>query len=208
VGAGFPRPPLDPSASDVTAAARRPASTTPSTRPSQTTPFFVNVQWREAAAGGREGLGMGGLVFQGTKATMPISRLGYEIIPDPKINPINTVSAILGGHPIGGPQPIDEPKDQLWTTPQQDKSGNALEAYKLHARNFLDCIKSRNQPNSDLESGHQIATACHLSNISMRVGRKLNWDPQKEQIQNDPEASAMLTRPFRDPWDKELKALL
>jgi len=169
--------------------------------------YVVNVQWREAAAGGREGLGMGGLVFQGTKATMPISRLGYEILPDSKINPINTFSAILGGHPIGGPQPIDEPKDQLWTKPDTDKSGNALEAYKLHARNFLDCIKSRNQPNSDLESGHQIATACHLSNISLRTGRKITWDPAKEEIIGDPAAAEMLTRPYRNPWDKELAAL-
>jgi predicted dehydrogenase len=169
--------------------------------------FIVNVQWREAAAGGREGLGMGGLVFQGTHATMPISRLGYEIIPDPKIHPTNTVAAILGGHPIGGPQPLDEPKDQLWTKPDSDKSGNALQAYQLHARNFLDSIKSRQQPNSDLESGHQIATACHLSNISLRTGRKLTWDAQKEEIQNDPEASAMLTRSYRDPWDKELAAI-
>ena len=139
---------------------------------------------------------------------MPISRLGYDILPDPKINPINTVSSILGGHPIGGPQPIDEPKDQLWTKPDTDKSGNALEAYKLHARNFLDCIKTRNQPNSDLESGHQIATACHLSNISLRTARKITWDAAKEEIIGEPEAAAMLSRPYREPWDKELKPLL
>jgi len=168
--------------------------------------FSVSVQYREASAG-REGQGMGGLVFQGTKATMPISRLGYEIIPDPKVNPINTVSAILGGHPVGGPQPIDEPKDQLWTQAEQDKSGNANEAYKLHARNFLDCIKSRQTPASDLESGHQIVTACHLANISLRTGRKLNWDAQSEQITGDSAANEMLTRPYRSPWDKELRAL-
>jgi len=170
--------------------------------------FVVNVQWREASAGGREGLGMGGLVFQGTKATMPISRLGYEILPDPKVNPINTVAAIIGGHPIGGPQPVDEPKDQFWTKPETDKSGNAMEAYKQHARNFLDCIKTRNQPNSDLESGHQIATACHLSNLSLHTGRKITWDAAKEEIVGDPAASEMLTRPYRKPWDKELTVLI
>src|SRR5258706_11465134 len=169
--------------------------------------FIVNVQWREAAAGGREGLGMGGLVFQGTKATMPISRLGYEIIPDQRINPVNTVAAILGGHPVGGPQPIEEPKDQFWTKAEVDKSGNAMEAYKLHARNFLDCVKSRATPNSDLESGHQIVAACHLSNISLRIGRKLAWDASREEITGDSAASEMLKRPYRAPWDKELVAL-
>jgi predicted dehydrogenase len=168
--------------------------------------FTVSCQYREASAG-REGQGMGGLVFQGTHATMPISRLGYEIIPDPKVHPINTVSAILGGHPIGGPQPIPEPKDQFWTQNEEDKSGNANEAYKLHARNFLDSIKSRQQPLSDLESAHQTVTACHLSNISLKTGRKLNWDSAKQEITADPQASSMLTRAYRSPWDKELKAL-
>ena len=77
-----------------------------------------------------------------------------------------------------------------------------------HARNFLDCVKSRQQPLSDLESGHQIATACHLSNISLRLGgRKLVWDADHEEVVGDKEANAMLVRPYRAPWDKELKAL-
>jgi predicted dehydrogenase len=168
--------------------------------------FVVSCQYREASAG-REGQGMGGLVFQGTRATMPISRLGFEIIPDAKVHPINTVSAILGGHPVGGPQPIPEPKDQTWTKPEVDKSGNAMEAYKLHTRNFLDCIKSRKEPVSDLKSGHEIVTACHLANISLRTGRKINWDAQKEEIIGDAEANAMLTRPYRAPWDRELSAM-
>jgi predicted dehydrogenase len=101
-----------------TTSARPPIA--PQTRPTlPSTPFFVNVQWREAAAGGPAGLGMGGLVFQGTHATMPISRAGFDIIPDPKVNPQNTVAAILGGHPIGGPQPIDEPKTNSGPPPNK-----------------------------------------------------------------------------------------
>jgi nitrite reductase/ring-hydroxylating ferredoxin subunit len=58
-----------------------------------------------------------------------------------------------------------------------------------------------------LQSGHEIATACHLSNISLRTGRKLVWDADKEEIVGDPEANAMLVRPYRAPWDAELRAL-
>jgi len=83
-----------------------------------------------------------------------------------------------------------------------------MEDYKRHARNFLDCVKSRGQPVSDLESGHQVATTCHLANISLRSGNKLNWDAEKEEIVGDPKASAMLERPYRRPWDAELRALL
>jgi nitrite reductase/ring-hydroxylating ferredoxin subunit len=96
----------------------------------------------------------------------------------------------------------------MWTTPEKDETGNAIKDYARHARNFLDCVKSRATPLSDLQSGHEVAIACHLSNISLRTGRKLVWDAEKEEITGDPEANAMLTRPYRAPWDAELKALI
>ena len=68
-------------------------------------------------------------------------------------------------------------------------------------------MKSRKEPNSDLESGHRVTTVCHLANISMKVGRKLRWDVEKEEIIGDAEAAGMLERPYRKPWDAELRAL-
>jgi hypothetical protein len=72
----------------------------------------------------------------------------------------------------------------------------------------LDCVKSRQQPVSDLESGHRVATACHLANIALRLGRTVRWDAKQETVLDDAEAMAMLERPYRAPWDKELKALI
>ena len=60
---------------------------------------------------------------------------------------------------------------------------------------------------ADLESGHRVATTCHLANISLRTGRKIRWDADKEQIIADPEAARMLVRPYRQPWDNELRGL-
>jgi predicted dehydrogenase len=71
---------------------------------------------------------------------------------------------------------------------------------KNHYQNFLDCIKSRQKPIADIEVGHRTATVCHLGNMAVRLGRKLQWDPAKEQIVGDEEAAAMLTRPYRAPW--------
>ena len=51
-------------------------------------------------------------------------------------------------------------------------------------------------------------TACHLANISLRTGRKVKWDPEKEEIIGDREASAMMRRSYRKPWDDVLKSLL
>ena len=50
------------------------------------------------------------------------------------------------------------------------------------------------------------AVACHLANISLRLGRKIHWDPEREEIAGDPEASALLVRPYRKPWDEVLRS--
>ena len=72
-----------------------------------------------------------------------------------------------------------------------------------HMGNFFDCIKTRNKPISDVSSQHRSVSACHLANISMRLGRKLQWDPQKEEFVGDSDANAMLSRPQRAPYTIE-----
>ena len=66
-----------------------------------------------------------------------------------------------------------------------------------HMRNFIECVRERAKPISDVFSHHRALTTCHLANISLRVGRKLNWDPVKQQIVGDDEANKMLSRPQR-----------
>jgi hypothetical protein len=139
---------------------------------------------------------------------MTLGRDGYEISADKKENPTNIVARIIGGHPVGGPQPVPEPKDQGWTEPARDSSGDWKDQYVQHTRNFLECIRSRKEPNSDLESAHRVATVCHLANISLRTGRKVRWDAEKELIIGDSEANQMLERPYRPPWNAELRALV
>ncbi|HEX5106689.1 MAG TPA: Gfo/Idh/MocA family oxidoreductase [Pirellulaceae bacterium] len=75
-----------------------------------------------------------------------------------------------------------------------------LTVSKNHYANFLDCVKSREKPICDVEIGHRSATVCHLGNMAIRLGRKIQWDPAKEQILGDDGAAAMLTRPYREPW--------
>jgi hypothetical protein len=85
--------------------------------------------------------------------------------------------------------------------------GSSDEQMLEHKRDFLDAIKSRRPPIADVEEGHQVATACHLANLSLRLGRKLRWNPQTEEIIGDPEAAAQLVRPYRKPWDEVLRSL-
>jgi Oxidoreductase family, C-terminal alpha/beta domain len=61
-------------------------------------------------------------------------------------------------------------------------------------------VKSRAKPICDVEIGHRSATVCHLGNIAIRLGRKINWDPVKEIIVGDEEAAKWVSRPYRAPW--------
>ncbi len=72
--------------------------------------------------------------------------------------------------------------------------------------NFIQCIKTREEPFHPVEDLQRVSTMTHMGNISMLLGRKLNWDLQKEEFINDAGANAMRSREERDPW--KLKKLL
>jgi predicted dehydrogenase len=147
------------------------------------------------------------LEFHGTNGTLGISRKGFTLTADPLIPPENTVPQFTGAHPVGGPQPVKGVAPKPRTDNIEDQSGDGRAQFVDHVRNFLDCVRSRKQPVSDLESGHRTVTACHLANLALRLGRKLRWDAARETIVGDVEAAGALVRPYRAPWDSELKAL-
>jgi predicted dehydrogenase len=69
-----------------------------------------------------------------------------------------------------------------------------------HHRNFLDCVKSREDPISNAEVSHRSSTVCHAGNICLRLGRGLHWDPDAEHFIGDDEANRMMARSMRAPW--------
>jgi predicted dehydrogenase len=148
------------------------------------------------------------LSFSGTNGLLGITRSSFAVTPDPIVPPVNLVPGIRQGHPVGGPKYVPpEGSRQTRTKALREGSGTEAELLKLHARNFLDCVKSRQVPISDLESSHRVATALHLANISLRLGRRIVWDAETEEIIGDAEAAQMLVRPYRQPWDAELRSL-
>lgn len=112
----------------------------------------------------------GGTTFIGSKGTIYVDRGKLSSTPEEIIN-----------------EPLKEGDVRLY------ESSN-------HHKNFLDCIASRKLPVCDVEIGHRSATACHLGNIAIRTGRKIKFDPVKEQIVDDAEANAMVSRPHRAPY--------
>lgn len=67
-------------------------------------------------------------------------------------------------------------------------------------RNFLDCVKSREDPYFPVEAGHRCFSVAHLGNISMRLGRPVRWDPAAEEFVDDPAAERLASRARREPW--------
>ena len=65
---------------------------------------------------------------------------------------------------------------------------------------FIHCVKTREAPFRDVEWSHRTATICHLGNIALKLNRALKWDPDKEDFIGDTEASRMVDRPRRGPW--------
>jgi predicted dehydrogenase len=120
----------------------------------------------------RDGAPMGGAVFVGENCKMEINRNRFAT------NPPDFVT--------GAPEPAVAAK---W-------EGEGWIA-RPHIQNWLDCIKTRDRPNADVEIGHRSITICHLVNIARELGRKVHWDPSAERFENDDEANLLLDRPRR-----------
>jgi predicted dehydrogenase len=138
------------------------------------------VSWstREVNEGDRAGL-----VFHGTKGTLDLARSGYTIRPETWTGD------------------AEAPAKRAPAIAAREVKGANLD--DQHVRNFVDCVRSRQRPNADVEEGHLSAVMCHLGNLSTRLGRSLTWDAATERVVNDDAANALLTKAYRKPWTLE-----
>ena len=70
-----------------------------------------------------------------------------------------------------------------------------------HYQDWVDAIKDRTKPISDVETGHRTASVCNVTNIAYELGRPLLWNPEKEKFVGDDYANLMVGRPYRGKWD-------
>jgi len=127
-----------------------------------------------------------GEAYYGTNGTLIVDRLGFEIYPE-----LNTTS----GPGAAGREAKAEGHRM------QRKEVSAEDATALHAKNFVECVRTRKKPVADVEVGHRSSIVSHLGNIAYRTGHKIRWDAAMEQIISDADASKFLGRPARKPWD-------
>lgn len=110
----------------------------------------------------------------------------------------------VAGKPVDelAEKPLDRENFAVYDFDNLDRPPRAgkLDAIVNHMGNFYDCVLTRRKPLSDVESQHRSVSTCHLGNIAMRLGRKLQWNPESEQFEGDEEANKMLSRAQREPY--------
>jgi predicted dehydrogenase len=99
---------------------------------------------------------------------------------------------------------VGKPVEDLTDNPLPEGAIEEVYGGKIsenHSENFIEGMKSRKQPISDVWSHNRMLEICHLSNIAMRLGRELNWDPAKREIVGDAEANSFLARESRQGYE-------
>lgn len=139
------------------------------------------------------GLKGGEIEFRGTKGTLYLQGNGYEIVPD-----------LVTENEFPARTPVDRASERKWRQGEKaliaakKAAGDADTA--RHARNFLDCVKSRKACNCDIETGHRSTSATLIANIAHKTKALLEWDAAKERFTNNDEAGRMLEYRYRAPY--------
>ena len=114
-----------------------------------------------------------GILFHGTEGTLFVDRAGYQLVPE---------------------------RGSSLEAMEEERSNDALDA---HWQNFIDCIKTRKRPMSDIEIGHHSTTTAILGNVAYRSKLRIGWDAQHETTVQ-PEPRHLLKREYRKPWKLEV----
>jgi predicted dehydrogenase len=114
-----------------------------------------------------------GVMFTGSDATLVLDSHGWEVFAEPK-------------------------KRGVIEMKRSVNSGEPIRA--AHARNLLDCMKSRQQPVENLDIGHHVTAVAHLGNLALRSKSRIEWDGAAQRVVNNEAASRLVQRAYRAPW--------
>lgn len=128
-----------------------------------------------------------GIKFIGSKGWIFVTRGDYTVTASDPVEKQASSKALSASDPKIITSKIGP--DEIHLYESDDQHGN-----------WLECIKTRKEPISPIEIGHRVCTTCLLHHITMKLGRKVYWDPVKERFKNDDEANNMLSRSQRWPY--------
>ena len=116
-----------------------------------------------------------GLAFVGNDATLVIDRAGWEVFP--------------------------ETENNLYKIPAIPPRRNGRENHEEHVKNWLECIRSRKEPNCTIENGRLVALYAHLGNISLRTNSRLEFDEITQKFGKNEAANNLIKPNYRKPWE-------
>jgi hypothetical protein len=115
-----------------------------------------------------------GVAFIGNLGTVVIDRDGWEVMPESE-----------GGQYLTTAMPL------------QRRNGSDLDKHTL---NFVECVRSRQQPNAPVDVGRNVAVNAQLGNMAYRLGRKLVWNEANQTVIDDQKANELVKAHYRSPW--------
>ncbi len=132
--------------------------------------------------------------IRGTNGTMYLNSGRWEVVPQ-------RVTAEL----VPARTPVDRPYEGAWSKSKKTviepmAKGDGLATTNWHARNFLDCLKSRKKCNCDIQIGHISTSNTILGHIALRTHTLLDWDAKTEKFTNSAKANQLLSYQYRSPY--------
>ena len=151
---------------------------------------FTQYDASSAPGGGRPS----NIELRGTKGTMYITGSSWEVVPE-KVTDL----------PRFARTPLDRETEKRTYSPSrrtliEPRGGKGTQDHTFHARNFLDCVKSRARCHADAQIGHLSTSVTILGNIALRTKSYLEWDPRAERFTNHPSANRWLHYEYRPPY--------
>jgi predicted dehydrogenase len=131
-----------------------------------------------------------GIKFEGSEGWVFVSRGNEAVTTSDPVAALKDAQALAASDPRIITSVIG--KDEFHVPPSTDHHGNWLQA-----------VRTRQQPIAPVEVAHRACSACLLHHIAMKLKRRLYWDPEKERFKNDEQANGMLSRPQRAPYTLE-----
>jgi predicted dehydrogenase len=130
---------------------------------------------------------------RGTKGTMYIHENRWEVVPETPADEL-----------VPGRTPLDREREKSYRTSKkaamEPAKGQGSDDTRFHARNFLDCVKSRGKCNCDILTGHLSTAATLIGNIALKTKSYLEWDPKGEKFTNNANANQYLSYKYRAPY--------
>jgi len=128
-----------------------------------------------------------GATLYGDKGTLKASVMSYDFVPQG------------GGESVHKDVTYEFEQYPIDRT-EKDLERHVAPAIRGHMTDLLLNMKTRGRPVADIEQGYMSTTACILANLSMKLGRTLEWDHAQGRVVGDEEANRLLRRPYRAPW--------